>query len=80
MLALHVRHAIAADLDGARRPIIAIVDVSSQAYGRREELLGIHLACAATAGTDLFLTNDHKLVGKIVPGIQFIAGLESNIL
>ena len=40
----------------------------------------IHLACAATAGTDLFLTNDHKLVGKIVPGIQFIAGLESNIL
>src|SRR3984957_18920040 len=33
----------------ARRPIIAIVDVSSQAYGRREELLGIHLACAAAA-------------------------------
>ena len=48
-LALHVRHAIAADHDGARRPIIAVVDVSSQAYGRREELLGIHLACAAAA-------------------------------
>jgi malonate decarboxylase gamma subunit len=30
-----------------KRPIIAIVDVKSQAYGRREELLGIHLACAA---------------------------------
>jgi malonate decarboxylase gamma subunit len=28
-------------------PIIAIVDVPSQAYGRLEELLGIHLACAA---------------------------------
>jgi predicted nucleic acid-binding protein len=40
----------------------------------------IHLACAATAGTDLFLTNDKKLVGKVIPGIQFIAGLDSNIL
>ncbi len=40
----------------------------------------IHLACAAHAGVDLFLTNDRKLVGKIVPGIQFIAGLDSDIL
>ncbi len=40
----------------------------------------IHLACAASAGTDLFLTNDKNLVGKVVPGIQFIAGLDSNIL
>jgi predicted nucleic acid-binding protein len=40
----------------------------------------IHLACAATAGTDLFLTNDKALVGKIIPGIQFIAGLDSNII
>jgi uncharacterized protein len=40
----------------------------------------IHLACAATAGTDLFLTNDKNLVGKVIPGIQFIAGLDSNIL
>jgi uncharacterized protein len=39
----------------------------------------IHLACAASAGTDLFLTNDQKLVGKIVPGIQFIAALDSNL-
>jgi malonate decarboxylase gamma subunit len=30
-----------------KRPIVAIVDVKSQAYGRREELLGVHLACAA---------------------------------
>ena len=37
----------------------------------------IHLACAASAGTDLFLTNDKNLVGKIVPGIQFIATLDS---
>ena len=40
----------------------------------------IHLACAASAGTDLFLTNDKNLIGKIIPGIQFIAGLDSNIL
>jgi hypothetical protein len=26
------------------------------------------------------LTNDKNLVGKIVPGIQFIAGLDSNII
>jgi uncharacterized protein len=35
----------------------------------------IHLASAAHATTDLFLTNDKRLVGKIVPGIQFIATL-----
>ena len=40
----------------------------------------IHLACAASAGTDLFLTNDKNLVGKVIPGIQFIAGLDSNVL
>jgi predicted nucleic acid-binding protein len=40
----------------------------------------IHLACAAVAGTDLFLTNDRNLVGKVISGIQFIAGLDSNIL
>jgi biotin-independent malonate decarboxylase gamma subunit len=33
----------------AKRPIIAIVDVKSQAYGRREEIAGIHLAAAAAA-------------------------------
>jgi uncharacterized protein len=37
----------------------------------------IHLACAASAGTDLFLTNDKNLVGKFVPGIQFIGSLDT---
>jgi len=51
-LARAVREAIDADADpsragGMRRPIVAIVDVKSQAYGYREEMLGIHLACAA---------------------------------
>ena len=48
-LARHVREAIAADHSGAKRPIIAIVDVQSQAYGRIEALLGIHLSLAAAA-------------------------------
>jgi malonate decarboxylase gamma subunit len=46
-LAHHVRDAIAADSAGVRRPLVAVVDVRSQAYGRLEELLGIHLALAA---------------------------------
>ena len=37
----------------------------------------IHLACAAQSDTDLFLTNDKHLVGKIIPGIQFIASLDT---
>jgi len=40
----------------------------------------IHLASAAQAGTDLFLTNDKSLVGRIVPGIQFIASLDTPLL
>jgi uncharacterized protein len=40
----------------------------------------IHLACAAHAGTDLFLTNDKRLLGKVVQGIQFIASLETQLL
>jgi len=39
----------------------------------------IHLASAAQAGTDLFLTNDKRLMGKIVPGIQFIASLDTDL-
>jgi malonate decarboxylase gamma subunit len=35
--------------ESTKRPIIAIVDVKSQAYGRREETAGIHLAAAAAA-------------------------------
>lgn len=48
LLARAVREVIDTDRDaGVKRPIVAVVDVKSQAYGRREELLGIHLACAA---------------------------------
>lgn len=40
----------------------------------------IHFACAAEARVDLFLTHDKRLAKKIVPGIQFIATLDTNIL
>lgn len=39
----------------------------------------IHLACAAQANTDLFLTNDNGLTSKVIPGIQFIAGMDTNL-
>ena len=37
----------------------------------------IHLACAASAGIDLFLTGDKELAKLDVPGIQFIADFTS---
>jgi malonate decarboxylase gamma subunit len=82
-LALHVRHAMAADHDAVLRPIIAVVDVSSQAYGRREELLGIHLACAAAA--DAYASArlaGHPvislLVGKAMSGAFLAHGYQAN--
>jgi len=36
----------------------------------------IQLACAAAAKTDLFVTNDNRLAGMLVPGITFITGIE----
>jgi predicted nucleic acid-binding protein len=36
----------------------------------------IQLACAASAGVDLFVTNDARLQSKQVAGIQFIVSLD----
>ena len=36
----------------------------------------IQLACAATAGVDLFITNDDRLSRKYVPDVKFITSLE----
>ena len=36
----------------------------------------MQLACASEAGVDLFITNDHRLQGKQVEGIQFIVALD----
>jgi predicted nucleic acid-binding protein len=40
----------------------------------------IHLACAAQGRVDLFMTNDQRLIGRTVPGIQFIAGMYTDLL
>jgi len=48
----YIRALIAEDEDKPKeekRPIVAIVDVKSQAYGRREETVGIFLAAATAA-------------------------------
>ena len=67
-LAKQVRDAIEADGNGEKRAIIAIVDVPSQAYGRREEQLGIFLAAAAA--TDAYVSA--RLAGH--PVISLIVG------
>jgi uncharacterized protein len=77
---------VKAALENAVSVVIPFTTETADVYGRIKGALkipsadAIHLACAAMAGTDLFLTNDKTLVGKVVPGIQFIAGLDSNII
>ena len=39
----------------------------------------IHLASAAQHGVNLFLTNDHRLMKLVIPGIDFIAGMDTNL-
>ena len=39
----------------------------------------IHLASAACAGVDLFLTNDRRLRGLVVPRIHFMAGMDVDL-
>jgi malonate decarboxylase beta subunit len=67
-LAKYVREAIEADKDqNEKRAIICIIDVPSQAYGRKEEELGLQFACAAAV--DAYANarmKGHKLTGLIV--------------
>lgn len=68
-IAEHVRAAVSADAQGPRRALVAIVDVPGQAYGRNEELLGIHLACAAAV--DAYATArlaGHPVIALLVGG------------
>ncbi len=46
-IAKHVWNALEEDRGKEKRVLVPIVDVPSQAFGYNEELLGIHLACAA---------------------------------
>jgi predicted nucleic acid-binding protein len=39
----------------------------------------IHLACAASFGVDLLITEDKKLLKLRVPGIKFIVGIDTDL-
>jgi len=70
-LAHHIRSFIAEDREkptSQKRPVIAIVDVKSQAYGRREETAGIFFAAAVSA--DAYASA--RMAGH--PVISLIAG------
>ena len=73
----------AANLD--KTQIIAIVDVASQAYGRREEAYGIHQALAAAAGAYASARlAGHPvialIVGKAMSGAFLAHGYQANRL
>ena len=70
-LAYRIREVLNADKDkpkSQKRPIIAIVDVKSQAYGRREETAGLFLAAAASS--DAYASA--RMAGH--PVIAFVVG------
>ncbi|MFC0396944.1 biotin-independent malonate decarboxylase subunit gamma [Paraburkholderia rhizosphaerae] len=84
LLARAVRDAMTQDHAAAnKRPIIAIVDVKSQAYGYREEMLGVHLACAAAvdayaAARDAGHPVVALIVGPAMSGAFLAHGYQAN--
>lgn len=64
----NLRQVMAADADkDVKRPIITVVDSKCQAYGRREELVGIHIAAAAIiAAFAEARTAGHPVIALIV--------------
>jgi malonate decarboxylase gamma subunit len=82
-LAARLREAIDQDESGKKRPIIALVDVKSQAYGRREGTAAIFLAAAAAA--DAYATARMKghpvitlVVGQAISGGFLTHGYQAN--
>lgn len=77
---------VAADANSAvKRPIVAVIDVPSQAYGRREEAFGIHqaLAGAAAAYANARLAGHPVIgliVGKAMSGAFLAHGYQANRL
>jgi len=57
------------DLGAARRHAALRSDRSIESHDL------IQLACASAAGIDMFITNDDRLAGKVVPGVKFITSL-----
>jgi malonate decarboxylase gamma subunit len=74
-LARHIRDAMAADSSGAKRAILAVVDVQSQAYGRLESLLGIHLSLAAAVDAYVAARMAGHPVVALIVGTALSGGL-----
>jgi malonate decarboxylase gamma subunit len=85
-IARAVQRQIAADRDRKHKtPIVAVIDVPSQAYGRREEAFGIHqaLAGAVAAYAEARLAGHPVIgliVGKAISGAFLAHGYQSNRL
>ena len=83
-LAREVNAVVEADAHSeTKRALVLIVDVPSQAYGRREETLGIHQALAsAVSAYANARQNDHPiialLVGKAMSGAYLAHGYQAN--
>lgn len=82
----HRAEQVRRQLQGIVAEVLPFTIETADHYARIRGTLGlppadaIHLASAAQGDTDLFLTNDKRLVGKVVPGIQFVASLDNNVL
>ncbi len=85
-LAKVVSETVAEDASkSVKRPIVAVIDVPSQAYGRREEAFGIHqaLAGAAAAYANARLAGHPVIgliVGKAMSGAFLAHGYQANRL
>jgi malonate decarboxylase gamma subunit len=84
-LARHVRDIVELDRAGVKRPLIAIVDVRSQAYGRREEMMGLFLAAAAAVEAYVSArVAGHPVialvVGQAISGAFLAHGLQANLI
>lgn len=85
-LAKVVSETVTADANKTvKRPIVAVIDVPSQAYGRREEAFGIHqsLAGAAAAYANARLAGHPVIgliVGKAMSGAFLAHGYQANRL
>ena len=85
-LARAVRQVVEADRElPVKRPIVAVIDVASQAYGRREEAYGIHQALAGAAGAyaEARLAGHPVIgliVGKAMSGAFLAHGYQANRL
>ncbi|WP_347548554.1 biotin-independent malonate decarboxylase subunit beta [Pseudalkalibacillus hwajinpoensis] len=84
-IARYIHEAIEEDTGGEPRAIVAVIDVPSQAYGYKEELLGLHQSCAAAVNAYATARNlGHPvvsfIVGNAISGAFLSHGMQANRL